>query len=626
MALVSTGGQLDILTIGRTGVDIYPLEIGRRLEDVTTFGKFLGGSATNVAVAAARLGHATAVITGVGDDPFGRFVRREMRALGVDDRHTVVNTELHTPVTFCEMFPPDDFPLWFYRAPSAPDLEITAADLDLAAIAAARLFWVTATGFSKEPSRSTHHIALAARGRRRHTVLDLDYRSTLWPAPAAARREILRVLDQFTVVVGNREECEVAVGESDPERAADALLDHEVELAVVKKGPDGVLAKSREGRVEVSATKVDIVNGLGAGDAFGGALCHGLLADWSLQQTIAFASAAGALVASRLECATAMPTAAEINELLNTTTGTRPSGGPRPQRNRTLMERDDLDMVVRTRRDAPHRIAERLRERTPAPPMADDQKLLIIAADHPARGALSVGGDPMAMGDRSELLARITTALGRPGVHGFLGTADLIEDLALLDALDGKVVFGSMDRGGLAGASFEIDDRFTGYDARGIEQAGLSGGKMLLRIDDSDTASASTIQACARAVDALADRRLVALVEPFMSRRVDGRQRNILTADAAIRSIAITSGLGRTSAYTWLKLPVVDQMERVLAAATLPVLILGGDVSDDTDAVLSGWESSLAYPNVHGLVVGRSLLFPPGGDVAAAVDAAAGVL
>lgn len=626
MALVQTGGQLDILTIGRTGVDIYPLEIGRRLEDVTTFGKFLGGSATNVAVAAARLGHSAAVITGVGDDPFGRFVRREMRALGVDDRHTVVNTELHTPVTFCEMFPPDDFPLWFYRSPSAPDLEITVDDLDLATITSARLLWVTATGLSKEPSRATHHLALSSRARRPHTVLDLDYRSTLWREPAAARKEILEVLDQFTVVVGNREECEVAVGVGDPERAADALLDHGVDLAVVKKGPAGVLAKSRDGRVDVSATKVHIVNGLGAGDAFGGALCHGLLADWPLGRTIAFASAAGALVASRLECSTAMPTAAEINELLNSNTGTRPSGRPRAQRNRTRMERDDLEMVVRTRQGAPHRIAARLRERTPPPRMTEHQKLLIIAADHPARGALAVGGDPMAMGDRSELLARITTALGRPGVHGFLGTADLIEDLALLGALEGKVVFGSMNRGGLADASFEIDDRFTGYDARGIEQAGLSGGKMLLRIDESNPASVSTIEACARAVDGLAARRLIALVEPFMSRRVDGRQRNILTADAEIRSIAITSGLGRTSAYTWLKLPVVDQMERVLAAATLPVLILGGDVSEDTDAVLSGWESSLAYPNVHGLVVGRSLLFPPGDDVAAAVDAAAAVL
>ena len=272
------------------------------------------------------------------------------------------------------------------------------------------------------------------------------------------------------------------------------------------------------------------------------------------------------------------------------------------------------------------RIAQVLRDRPRGTMPQADSKLMIIAADHPARGALAAGADPMAMADRSELLARCVEALSRPGVHGFLGTADMVEDLALLGALDGKLVYGSMNRGGLAGASFEMDDRFTGYDARGVAGAGLDGGKMLLRIDLEDPGSVRTLEACARAVDELASQHTMALVEPFISRRVDGVVRSVLTADAVIRSIAMASGLGRTSAYTWLKVPCVPEMERVMAASSLPTLILGGEVCDDPYAALSGWAKALSLPTVRGLVIGRSLLFPPGDDVAVAVDNAVGLL
>jgi hypothetical protein len=286
-----------------------------------------------------------------------------------------------------------------------------------------------------------------------------------------------------------------------------------------------------------------------------------------------------------------------------------------------------IDEIGWVRAYEPERIAEVLRDRPRGTMARDvDTKLMIIAADHPARGAFAAGSDTMAMAHRGELLARCVEALSRPGVHGFLGTADIIEELTLLGALDGKLVYGSMNRGGLAGASFEMDDRFTGYDARGVVESGLDGGKMLLRIDHDDPGTIRTIEACSRAVDELAGQQVVAMVEPFMSHRVGGEVRSDLTPDAVVRSIAITSGLGRTSAYTWLKLPCVPEMERVMAASTLPALILGGEVSEDPDAALAGWAKALALPTVRGLVIGRSLLYPPGDDVAAAVDNAVGLL
>lgn len=285
-----------------------------------------------------------------------------------------------------------------------------------------------------------------------------------------------------------------------------------------------------------------------------------------------------------------------------------------------------IDELGGIRAYQPELIASVLRDRPRGTMPKNASKMMIIAADHPARGALAAGADPLAMADRSELLARCMEALSRPGVNGFLGTADMVEDLALLGALDGKLVYGSMNRGGMAGASFEMDDRFTGYDARGVAEAGLDGGKMLMRIDLDDPSTVATIEACAQAVDELASQRTMAMVEPFMSRRVDGKVANDLTPDAVIRSIAIASGLGRTSAYTWLKLPCVPEMERVMAASSLPTLILGGEVSEDPYAALSGWAKALALPGVRGLVIGRSLLFPPGDDVALAVDNAVGLL
>jgi hypothetical protein len=272
---------------------------------------------------------------------------------------------------------------------------------------------------------------------------------------------------------------------------------------------------------------------------------------------------------------------------------------------------------VRTRR--PQAIAEAAARRKRRPALlGDDTQLFII----PARGALRVGERPMAMADRAELLDRMSLALGRPGVDGVLGTADIIEDLLLLGALDDKVVIGSMNRGGLAGTVFEIDDRFTGYDAATIARMRFDGGKMLFRIDPEDPATALTMESCAQAVSDLAAHGLMAMVEPFIAHRVDGRVRNDLSPEAVARSIAVASGLGATSAYTWLKVPVVEHMERVLAASTLPALLLGGEVSADTGAAFEGWRKALQMPSVHGLVVGRTLLFPPGDDVAGAVDAA----
>jgi 5-dehydro-2-deoxygluconokinase len=316
----------DVLAIGRCGVDIYPLQIGVGLENVDTFGKFLGGSAANVAVAAARLGNRTALISGVGADPFGKFVRAELADLGVDNRFVLTHDEYPTPVTFCEIFPPDNFPLYFYRRPSAPDLQVHAGELDLDAVRSARLHWSTVTGLSEEPSRSAHFSAWEARderlreeptsgGRASLTILDLDYRPMFWESPATATEQVQRALQHVTVAVGNREECEIAVGESDPRRAADALLDLGVELAIVKQGPRGVLGKTRHSAVNVAPNDVDVVNGLGAGDAFGGSLCHGLLRGWPLEKTLRYANAAGAIVASRLECSTAMPTAEEVAAL-----------------------------------------------------------------------------------------------------------------------------------------------------------------------------------------------------------------------------------------------------------------------------------------------------------------------
>jgi 5-dehydro-2-deoxygluconokinase len=306
----------EVLTMGRIGVDLYPQQVGVGLDEVETFSKFLGGSASNVAVAAARYGRRTAVITRTGEDPFGRFLHTALRGYGVDDRYVTPVKGLPTPVTFCEIFPPDDFPLYFYRLPKAPDLEIHREELDTDAIRQAAVFWVTVTGLSEEPSRTATLAALEARSNKDITVLDLDYRPMFWPSREEARRWVQQALPHVTVAVGNLDECDTAVGEREPLAAAQKLHEFGVKLAVVKQGPKGVLAHDRTTSVEVPPVPVNVLNGLGAGDAFGGALCHGLLAGWDIERVMRFANAAGAIVASRLACSDAMPTEAEVDELM----------------------------------------------------------------------------------------------------------------------------------------------------------------------------------------------------------------------------------------------------------------------------------------------------------------------
>ncbi|MFI6077871.1 5-dehydro-2-deoxygluconokinase [Actinoplanes sp. NPDC051343] len=306
----------EVLTMGRLGVDLYPQQIGASLREVRTFAKFLGGSAANVAVASARYGRRTALLSRTGADPFGEFLHDALRGFGVDDRFVTPVSTLPTPVTFCEIFPPDDFPLYFYRFPKAPDLEIYESELDLEAIRNAGIFWVTGTGLSQEPSRTATLAALKARDKSGITVFDLDYRPMFWEARAEARRWYSEALSYATVAVGNLDEIDTAVGVREPRKAAAALHEAGVDLAVVKQGPAGVMA-SREGEeVVVPPVPVDVVNGLGAGDAFGGALCHGLLSGWDLQSVMRFCNAAGAIVAGRLSCADAMPTEAEVRAAL----------------------------------------------------------------------------------------------------------------------------------------------------------------------------------------------------------------------------------------------------------------------------------------------------------------------
>jgi DhnA family fructose-bisphosphate aldolase class Ia len=274
----------------------------------------------------------------------------------------------------------------------------------------------------------------------------------------------------------------------------------------------------------------------------------------------------------------------------------------------------------------PQRISRLLASRRRRPLFSDDGKLMIIACDHPARGALGAGGNPTAMASRTELLERLLTALSRPGVDGLLATADIAEDLLLLGALEDKLVFTSMNRGGLQGASFEIDDRNTGYDVQGTIESGFEGAKMLLRIDLSDPATVATLEQCGRAITELNRARLVAMVEPFMSGRRGSKLVNDLSPEAVIKSVHIAQGLGASSAYTWLKLPVVPEMERVMDATTLPTLLLGGDPDEGPDETYASWEAALKLPSVRGLVAGRTMLYPADGDVAKAVDTAASLV
>jgi 5-dehydro-2-deoxygluconokinase len=309
-------GSLELLTVGRIGVDLYAEQIGVPFADAQTFAKSIGGSPTNVAVAAARLGRRSAVFTAVGDDELGRYARLALERFGVDTRFVGVHPTLPTPIVLAAMEDPENPWFIFRREPKAPDLEIRLEDIDRDLARTVPILWITAGALAEEPSRSTVQTLLAERVRRSHVALDLDYRPSFWRSEDEARATIGAAVDQATVAVGNRTECGIAVGTSDPEAAADALLTRGVSLAIVKQGGDGVLVATADERALVPPISVDVVSGLGAGDAFGGALCHGLLAGWTPVQAVEFANAAGALVASRLLCADAMPTEPEVRELL----------------------------------------------------------------------------------------------------------------------------------------------------------------------------------------------------------------------------------------------------------------------------------------------------------------------
>ncbi|WP_216215990.1 5-dehydro-2-deoxygluconokinase [Amycolatopsis aidingensis] len=311
---------IEALTVGRVGVDLYPEQSGVPLAGVRSFAKSLGGTATNVAVAAARLGRRSGVLTKVGPDGFGEYVRQALTGFGVSAEHVGTAPGLLTPVVFCALDPPADPPLLFYRSPIAPDLTLTGPDVPWEVIERVPLLWVTGSGVSAEPARTTQREILLRRGRREHTVLDLDYRPMFWPPENTvdtARAEIGWMLDHVTVAVGNRDEAAVAVGTGDPEEAAGRMLARGVRLVMIKMGAEGVLVATAEGMRTVPPRRVEVVCGLGAGDGFGGALVHGLLSGWEPVRAASYANAAGALVASRLACADAMPTSEEIEELLH---------------------------------------------------------------------------------------------------------------------------------------------------------------------------------------------------------------------------------------------------------------------------------------------------------------------
>lgn len=314
---------LEVLTFGRSSVDLYPEQHNVALPDVATFRKSIGGSPTNVAVAAARLGRRAALINRVGDDPFGEYIRQGVRRFGVHDAFITTDPDLLTPVVFCELLPPEDPSIYFYREPRGPDMNVSIDDLPVDAIASVPLFWTTGSLFAEEPSRSAAMYALRLRGRASHTVIDLDYRPMFWASKEQAAEYISPSIDLCTVAVGNRDECEVAVGTRNPDEAADRMLERGVALAIVKQGAEGVLVATAESRAVIAPIPVPVVCGLGAGDAFGGSLCHGLLAGWDPAEIVSRANAAGAIVAGRLMCSDEMPTVGEIDHLL--ATGTVPA-------------------------------------------------------------------------------------------------------------------------------------------------------------------------------------------------------------------------------------------------------------------------------------------------------------
>ncbi len=310
--------DLEVLALGRSSVDLYPEQHNVALADVDTFRKSIGGSPTNVAVAAARLGRRAALINRVGNDAFGAYVRQGLRAFGVHDAFITADPELLTPVVFCELLPPEEPTLYFYRQPRGPDMNVSIDDLPVDAIRTAPLFWTAGSRFAEEPSRSAAMHALGLRERRAHTVIDLDYRPSFWASAEQAGEFMSPAIDLCTVAVGNRDECEIVLGTRVPDEAADRMLERGVSIAIVKQGADGVLVATAEGRSVIEPIRVPVVCGLGAGDAFGGSLCHGLLAGWEPAEIVHRANAAGAIVAGRLMCSDDMPTAAEIDHLLAT--------------------------------------------------------------------------------------------------------------------------------------------------------------------------------------------------------------------------------------------------------------------------------------------------------------------
>jgi len=310
--------ELEVLTLGRSSVDLYPEQHNVPLADVSTFRKSIGGSPTNVAVAAARLGRKAALINRVGDDAFGAYIRKGLRDFGVHDEFIATDPDLLTPVVFCELMPPAEPSIYFYREPRGPDMNISIEDLPVDAIQSVPLFWTAGSRFAEEPSRSAAMEALRLRNRRAHTVIDLDYRPMFWDSPEQAAEFISPVIDLCTVAVGNKDECEIAVGTRVPNEAADRMLERGVSIAIVKQGAEGVMVATADSRTVVDPILVPVVCGLGAGDAFGGSLCHGLLAGWDPAEIVTRANAAGAIVAGRLMCSDEMPTPAEIDHLLAT--------------------------------------------------------------------------------------------------------------------------------------------------------------------------------------------------------------------------------------------------------------------------------------------------------------------
>lgn len=312
-------GVPDLLAIGRTGVDLYPQQIGVPLSQVSTFQSAIGGTATNVAVATARLGHSATLVTKVGADSMGAYIKAALDRFGVDSSWVSEHPTLATPVVFAELDPPSDPKIWFYRQPSAPDEHLLLEDIPMDLVAEVPVLWVPASRFAFQPSGSTLRVVLDSRDRLPHTVLDLDYRPMFWESEAAASHAIAPMVSKCTVAIGNRVECRIALGTEDPEVAAERMLEQGVQLAIVKLGADGVLVADAEGfQATIAPTPVDVVCGLGAGDAFGGAIVHGLLSGWTPSEMVTFANAAGAIVAARLLCSDDMPTVGEIESMLMT--------------------------------------------------------------------------------------------------------------------------------------------------------------------------------------------------------------------------------------------------------------------------------------------------------------------